>query len=119
MTTTAGRTHPHYREPCGWQRLLPPRQPTPPLAGAAEAELVVVGAGYTGLAAARAWSEARPDDRVLVVDAGEVGDGSPGRNSGFLLEIALADDADPGAVTRMRRCNDLIADAMAELRELV
>lgn len=111
--------YPRYHEPCGWQRLLPPRHPQPALFGNAAAEVVVVGAGYTGLAAARAWAEARPDDRVVVLDAGVVGDGSPGRNSGFMLEIALADDADPGAVTRMARCNALIAAAMDELRALV
>jgi glycine/D-amino acid oxidase-like deaminating enzyme len=83
------------------------------------AEVAIVGAGYTGLSAARAWAEARPDDRVAVLDAGVLGDGSPGRNSGFLLEIALADDADPRAIDRMARCNALIGAAMAELRALV
>jgi glycine/D-amino acid oxidase-like deaminating enzyme len=112
-------TYPRYHEPCGWQSLLPRRTPNPVLAEAMDAELVIVGAGYTGLAAARAWTEARSDDRVVVLDAGVVGDGSPGRNSGFMLEIALADDADAGAVGRMARCNALIGATMAELTELV
>jgi hypothetical protein len=48
-----------------------------------------------------------------------VGEGSPGRNSGFMLEIALADDADPAAVDRMARCNRLLGETMETLRTLV
>jgi len=113
------RTAPDYLRPCGWNALLPPREPTPPLAGDAVADLAIVGAGYTGLAAARAWASRRPGDRVVVLDSGAVGEGSPGRNSGFLLEIALAGDADARAVERMARCNDLIRGAMENLRALV
>jgi len=112
-------TAPRYLRPCGWNALLPPRTPAPALAGDARADLAVVGAGYTGLAAARAFAERRPADRVLVLDASAVGEGSPGRNSGFLLEIALAGDADARAVERMARCNDLIRGAMHTLRRLV
>lgn len=112
-------TYPLYREPCGWQALLIQRCPEPALTEEMDYDVAVVGAGYTGLAAARAWAEARPDDRVAVLDASIVGEGSPGRNSGFLLEIALADDADPAAVERLGRCNALIRETMDGLRALV
>jgi glycine/D-amino acid oxidase-like deaminating enzyme len=112
-------THPVYLQPCGWQSLLVQRCPEPRLRQNLTCELAVVGAGYTGLAAARTWAEARPQDRVAVLDASIVGEGSPGRNSGFMLEIALADDADPSAVDRMAKCNDLIGEAMDWLRSLV
>ena len=78
-------TFPSYHEPCGWQALLPLRIATPSLASNVTADLVVVGAGYTGLAAARTWADAHPDDRVIVVDSSVVGEGSPGRDSGFML----------------------------------
>jgi len=112
-------THPVYRQPCGWQALLVPRCPEPRLRRNLNCELAVVGAGYTGLAAARTWAESRPADRVAVLEASIVGEGSPGRNSGFMLEIALADDADLHAVERMARCNGLIGEAMQWLRSLV
>lgn len=111
--------YPRYREPCGWQALLIQRCPEPALDDELECDVAIVGAGYTGLAAARTWAEARPGDRVAVLDSSIVGEGSPGRNSGFMLEIALADDADPDAVARMRACNSLIAETMSELRRLV
>jgi glycine/D-amino acid oxidase-like deaminating enzyme len=112
-------THPEYRQPCGWQAQLIPRCPEPRLRRNIDCEFVVVGAGYTGLAAARTWAQARPQDRVAVLDASIVGEGSPGRNSGFMLEIALADDADSRAIDRMARCNGLIGEAMGWLRALV
>ncbi len=112
-------THPRYHEPCGWQALLTPRCPEPALGDHVDVDVAVVGAGYTGLAAARAWAQARPGDTVAVLDSSVVGEGSPGRNSGFMLEIALADDADPGAVTRMKACNRLLGETMEGLRRLV
>lgn len=112
-------THPRYREPCGWQALLIQRCPEPALTDETEYDVAVVGAGYTGLAAARTWAAANPEQRVAVLDASIVGEGSPGRNSGFLLEIALADDADAAAVERLRRCNALIGETMDALRSLV
>jgi len=112
-------THPVYRQPCGWQAQLVPRCPEPRLRRNLNCDFAVIGAGYTGLAAARTWAEARSQDRVAVVDSSIVGEGSPGRNSGFMLEIALADDADPTAVERMAGCNGLIGEAMQWLRALV
>lgn len=55
----------------------------------------------------------------MVLDASCIGEGSPGRNSGFMLEIALADDADPDALARMGRCNALIRETMETLRDQV
>ncbi|HSG89458.1 MAG TPA: FAD-dependent oxidoreductase [Pseudomonadales bacterium] len=113
------RTYPEHERPCGWNALLTPRVPEPALSSHLNCELAVVGAGYTGLAAARRWAEARPDDRVCVLEASTVGEGSPGRNSGFMLEIALAEDADASAVSRMTTINGLCRGAMRDLAEQV
>lgn len=112
-------SHPDHERPCGWNALLPPRVPTPSVTGTLHCDFAVVGAGYTGLAAARAWAEARPGDDVRVLEASTVGEGSPGRNSGFMLEIALAEDADARAIARMASINELTRGAMDELRTLV
>jgi glycine/D-amino acid oxidase-like deaminating enzyme len=58
--------------------------PAPGMTGVAEADLVIVGAGYTGLWAAH---QALDDDRerdVLVLEAGRAALGASGRNGGFL-----------------------------------
>ena len=48
-------------------------------------DLVVIGAGIVGLATARAWQDARPDDRVLVLDKETtVAAHQSGHNSGVI-----------------------------------
>ena len=58
--------------------------PAPALTGAHEADLVIVGAGYTGLWAALQAHDDHPGRDILVVEAGEAGIGASGRNGGFL-----------------------------------
>jgi glycine/D-amino acid oxidase-like deaminating enzyme len=108
---------PFYASPAGWNRLLPERTPVP-LSGDVSCDLLVVGAGYTGLAAARRWAELEPDQSVLVLEALTLGEGNPGRNSGFLLEVALAEDADATAIARMNECNRLLQRTMQDIVRL-
>ena len=53
------------------------------LSGSGVADLVVVGAGFTGLWAAVRAKERDPSLDVIVIDAGEVGGQASGRNGGF------------------------------------
>ncbi|MEO1081158.1 MAG: FAD-binding oxidoreductase [Pseudomonadota bacterium] len=106
---------PDYRLRSGWNALLPRREPLPALAGEQRADVVIVGAGFTGLACARRWQELAPLARVVVIDSSEIGEGNPGRNSGFFLEVALADDADPRSTARMEACNRLTRETMRDI----
>jgi glycine/D-amino acid oxidase-like deaminating enzyme len=110
---------PNYTSACGWNALLPQRDCAAPPSDDTRCDAIVIGAGYTGLAAANQWAKHAPDDRVVVLDASDIGEGNPGRNSGFLLEISLANDADAAQLDRMARCNRLIAETMQEIRETV
>lgn len=112
-------TYPSHQRPCGWNAWLTERQPRPALHGHSEADVVIIGAGYTGFAAASAWQQARPEDRIKILEADRIGEGSPGRNSGFMLEIALANDARPEELERMEKLNALSRQTMALLRERV
>ncbi|MFO0201175.1 MAG: NAD(P)/FAD-dependent oxidoreductase, partial [Alphaproteobacteria bacterium] len=76
-------TFPLYTDRCGFNALLPPRAACAPAKGDITADYVVVGAGYTGLAAARRLAQLQPQSRIIVIEATEVGEGSSGRNSGF------------------------------------
>lgn len=51
-----------------------------------EFDCVIVGAGFTGLACARRLATFRPDWKIAVLDALCVGEGSSGRNSGFVMD---------------------------------
>src|SRR5690606_32693906 len=85
--TGQSRTYPTYQSGSGWNAMLPPRAARSAAPPERRVKYLVVGAGYTGLAAARRIAELRPQDRVLVVDATVAGEGSAGRNSGFLINL--------------------------------
>jgi glycine/D-amino acid oxidase-like deaminating enzyme len=72
---------------CGWIAQLPAPPPPRLLTGRERADCVVVGAGFTGLAAARQLALHRPDWRIVVVEAGRVGSGASARNSGFIVDL--------------------------------
>ena len=58
--------------------------PTPPLDGDVEADVCVVGGGFTGLWTALGIREREPSARVVVLEAERCGAGPSGRNGGFL-----------------------------------
>ena len=63
-----------------WVDTATPLDPNPALEGDISCDVVVVGAGFTGLRAALQLGEA--GSSVIVVDAGDVGWGASGRNGG-------------------------------------
>src|SRR5208337_2029502 len=65
-----------------WEATAPPAPPTTPLAGEVEADVVVVGCGYTGLSAALRLAEAGA--KVAALEAVEIGFGGAGRNVGYV-----------------------------------
>jgi len=63
-----------------------PQRPeaTPLLRSDISCDLLIVGAGFTGLWTALLAIEADPGRRVVLLDAGRIGDGATGRNGGFM-----------------------------------
>ena len=76
---------------CGWTMALGKRQPNASLNGEKVADFVVVGAGYTGLSAARKFAQLNPDSHVIIIDAQVAGEGASSRNSGYLVDSTLND----------------------------
>ncbi|MDZ7768007.1 MAG: FAD-dependent oxidoreductase [Woeseiaceae bacterium] len=107
--------YPSYLRKCGWHGLLPARVHQPSLQTDTHCDVAIVGAGYTGIATAKRWAELSPGSDIVLVDAAVPEDGNPGRNSGFLLEVALAHDADPGEMQRMKQCNGLLSETMQQI----
>ena len=66
-----------------WQaRGIPPRRPSLP--GSTEADVCIVGAGYTGLWTAYYLKRADPALRIVVLEASFAGFGASGRNGGWV-----------------------------------
>ena len=60
-------------------------QPRPGLSGDTDADVAIVGAGYTGLWTAYYLKKQQPDLRVVVVESEIAGFGASGRNGGWCL----------------------------------
>ncbi|MBO1900679.1 FAD-dependent oxidoreductase [Leucobacter weissii] len=67
-----------------WWEQIGPAKPRPELPGDLQADIAIVGAGYTGLWTAYYLKRARPDARVVVLEQRHVGYGASGRNGGWL-----------------------------------
>ena len=68
-----------------WLQFLPPRIVNKECRGEKRSKFVVVGAGFTGLSAARRLAELHPSEEILLLDAREIGQNASGRNSGFAV----------------------------------
>ena len=97
----------------GWYAILPEPTPANRLKGQHSADWVVVGAGVTGLAAARRLGELAPDARILLLDSYRVGYGASGRNAGFIIDTPhLTEELDHDDNRRVSR---LVIAGLAEL----
>ena len=112
-------TYPHYDDRCGFNALLPPRSPRPCAQGDIAADYAVIGAGYTGLAAARRLGQLQPDARIVLIEATEVGEGSSGRNSGFASPRDLPAGATASDRERAETLNRFTEEGWAWLMEQV
>jgi glycine/D-amino acid oxidase-like deaminating enzyme len=65
-----------------WERSAPPPPPTTTLVDSVEADVAVIGAGYTGLSAALHLRTLGAD--VVVLEGAEIGFGGSGRNVGLV-----------------------------------
>ncbi len=76
---------------CGWINDLDTRSNIKTLDKDKSCDWLIVGAGYTGLSAARKLSELHPKQKIIIIDAQLAGEGASGRNSGYLVDTTLND----------------------------
>ena len=76
---------------CGWINDLSPRTNVKSLDKNYDCEWLIIGAGYTGLSAARKLGQLYSNQKIILVDAQLAGEGASSRNSGYLVETTLND----------------------------
>ena len=76
---------------CSWINDLNSRSNIKVLDENEDCEWLIVGAGYTGLSAARKLCQIYPNQKILLVDAQLAGEGASSRNSGYLVDTTLND----------------------------
>ena len=79
---------PHYDHSNAWQEILSPPAEAQVLTGAINCDYLVIGGGYSGLAAARRLGELDPESSVVLVDGDRIGNNAAGRCSGFAIDHA-------------------------------
>lgn len=80
-------TTPAHLGPAAWNAILPVQESATPLDSNATADVVVIGAGFAGLSAARRLTQLAPDAHIAVLEAGRVAEGATGRNTGFMIDL--------------------------------
>jgi glycine/D-amino acid oxidase-like deaminating enzyme len=89
-------------------------EPAPELSGERDADVVVVGGGYTGMWAAWHLKSLEPEARVVLLEAKECGHGPSGRNGGFcnVMWLSLPNMrerwGDAGALAVARAAEDAV-----------
>lgn len=108
MSTAGDRRHPW------WLEEAPPDPALPPLAGAVEADVAIVGGGFCGLWTALALRGRERSARVVLLEADRCGLGPSGRNGGFLhgywssLAAARSTFGDEGALALARASSRIV-----------
>ena len=72
---------------CSWVNDLTPRINTKSIKKDYESDWLIIGAGYTGLSAARKLSELHTGQKIIIVDAQLAGEGASGRNSHCMYQL--------------------------------
>ncbi|MCO5316765.1 MAG: FAD-binding oxidoreductase [Solirubrobacterales bacterium] len=70
-----------------WHATYGEYEPSPPLAGSVEADVAIVGGGFTGMATAYWLLKAEPSLKVVVLESEVVGYGASGRNGSFAMTV--------------------------------
>ena len=76
---------------CSWVNDLIPRSNIKTITSNLNCDWLIIGAGYTGLSAARKLGQIYPNQKILLVDAQLAGEGASSRNSGYLVDTTLND----------------------------
>jgi len=76
---------------CSWINDLVPRKNIKTLQFNDDCEWLIIGAGYTGLSAARKLAQLHPNHKIIITDAQLAGEGASSRNSGYLVDTTLND----------------------------
>ncbi len=71
-----------------WQDMVGSYRANPPLRDSIQADVAIIGAGFTGLATAYELKKTEPGLNVAIFEAKEVGYGASGRNGSFAMTVS-------------------------------
>ena len=71
----------------GWNAVLGAAPSYAEADGEITTDWLVIGGGFAGLSAAKRLTELRGGDSITLIEAGRIGEGPAGRNSGFMIDL--------------------------------
>jgi len=101
----------------GWLREAPVVNPT--LRGDCNADWVIIGAGFAGLAFARRLASHRPDLKIVLVDAASAAESSSARNSGFAIGLPHNIGSSTAELKKAQDYRSLLQAGIVELEKIV
>ncbi len=99
-----------------WRDIGGMPRPRPALSGSTDADVVIVGAGYTGLWTAYYLARAQPDLRVVMLEQRFAGFGASGRNGGWLTNSVTGGReryGRDGGAAQQQALNDTVDEVIA------
>jgi glycine/D-amino acid oxidase-like deaminating enzyme len=115
------RSHCHWIESAG----IEDTPPLPSLQDEHNADVVIVGGGYTGLSTALHLAESFPERRIVLLEGARVGYGASGRNCGLALpfiggaEATVHDLVDSGRIDEARKVYSATSAGIGLIEDLV
>ena len=73
-----------------------------PLRGSHQADIVIIGGGYTGLSAAYNIHKKFPEKKIMLLEGACCGYGASGRNGGFCIATSMLDESCKDLASRKR-----------------
>ena len=107
----------------GWNAVLGAAPSYAEADGEITTDWLVIGGGFAGLSAAKRLTELRGGDSITLIEAGRIGEGPAGRNSGFMIDLphelsgdgyAGSADGDRLQITLNRHAQDFARAASVE-----
>lgn len=84
-----------------------------------KADIVVVGAGFSGISAAAQLAQNHPDLKIILLEALKTGEGTSGRNAGFIIDLPHNLDGAKADVQNDRKIYELNCFAIERLKQMV
>ena len=98
-----------------WLIDAPPDAPAPALVGDLNADVAIVGGGFTGVSTAYHLSRRFPDLGIVLLEARRLANGASGRNGGLMLNGITVRDHDPDVMAREHAVTRGAIDAIEAL----
>ncbi|MBU6348090.1 MAG: FAD-dependent oxidoreductase [Actinomycetales bacterium] len=108
--------------PSLWAELSTPVKARPALIGNSEVDVVIVGAGFTGLWTAYYLQRVAPELKITVLEAKQVGFGASGRNGGWCSALFPASTSKLSAkfgLSQARRMYHAMVDNLQQISEVI